>query len=40
VYDGDLKKGYGDLREKLLSNIIIDLSDKIRRLNREIKAYQ
>lgn len=40
TYENTIRTGYPAVKDKLLNNIIVDLADKIRRLNREIKAYQ
>ena len=40
TYDNEIEFKQGRIRERLLTNIAIDLSNKLRKINQEIKAFQ
>jgi glutaminase len=39
-YDNEIKSGQKQIRDKLLTNLAADLSNKLRKVNQEIRAYQ
>jgi glutaminase len=40
VYDNEIRSKQQQIKDKLLNNIAVDLSNKLRKVNQEIRAYQ